>query len=76
MRRAPVLREPGGLGVAGDDAPNVSGGQRPRRLAGAGQREQEVLAGGGRPGLDPGADGGEGAFVERPAAIVDALVTA
>jgi hypothetical protein len=64
VRGASVLGEAGSLGVTSDDAGDVARGQRSRRLAGAWQREQQVLAGRGRPGLDPGGDRRE-VLIER-----------
>ena len=69
---APVVGQAGGVGVASDDPRDVAGGQW-AGLAGAGEREQQVLSGGDGAGADPGGEGVERVGVERDGAGAAAL---
>ena len=76
VRGATVLRQPGGLGVAGHDPGDVAGAQRWWRLAGARQRQQQVLGRGRRAAFDPGGDRGERVLVEWDRSGAAALAVA
>jgi hypothetical protein len=64
VRRAAVVGQVGGGGVARDDPRDVARAQA-SRLTGAGEREQQVLGRGGRAALDPRDDRFQGVVVER-----------
>src|SRR5450755_62379 len=76
VRAATVLRQARISRVAGDDPRDVAGAQSPWRLAGAWEREQQVLGRRDGADLDPGGDRGEGVFVEWDRAGASAFAVA